>query len=37
MTTHYIGLDEESARRGPAAFGEAMRPHLQVDGIEAKP
>ncbi|MGA9839876.1 MAG: site-specific integrase [Thermoplasmata archaeon] len=37
MTTHYIGLDEESARRGLTAFGEAMRPHLQVDGMEAKP
>ena len=37
MTTHYIGLDEESARRGLTAFGEAMRPHLETDGIEAKP
>jgi len=37
MTTHYIGLDEESARRGLTAFGEAMRPHLPVPGLEAKP
>ena len=37
MTTHYIGLDEESARRGLTAFGEAMRPHLQGSEIEVKP
>jgi integrase len=36
-TAHYIGLDEESARRGLTAFGEAMRPYLQLDGMEAKP
>jgi integrase len=29
MTTHYIGLDEESARRGLTAFGEAMRPFIR--------
>ncbi|HEV2166663.1 MAG TPA: tyrosine-type recombinase/integrase [Thermoplasmata archaeon] len=37
MTAYYIGLDEESARRGLTAFGDAMRPHLQVAGIGEKP
>lgn len=35
MTAHYIGLDDDSARRGLTAFGEAMRPYLQPVVVEA--
>jgi len=37
MTTHYIGLDEESARRGLTAFGEAMQPFIRQVQMGAGP
>jgi integrase len=37
MTAHYIGLDDDAARRGLNAFGEAMRPFIQQVQMGAGP
>ena len=37
MTAHYIGLDDDSARRGLNAFGEAMRPFIRQVEMGAGP
>ena len=37
MTAHYIGLDDDAARRGLNAFGEAMRPFIRQVEMGAGP